>query len=187
MWSLAEEEETLQMTATQLAIQVSMLVLESLPIGEEISWVPYAWSINGYGLNLPSFQLMLDTPEPKAGTPAPVAPVEAPLKEGVGQRRDNSKGNNSIGDGNAVLVEDAPLWTGTHQVEPSPILSGGGELKQDELYAVCAGPRACLFGEGEGYHMRMRTGQLPTKMSDAKTPILPPYAHHTENEPSSGG
>ena len=68
MWSLAEEEETLQMTATQLAIQVPMLVLEPLPIDEEISRVPYAWSINGYGLNLPSFQLMLDDPEPRAGT-----------------------------------------------------------------------------------------------------------------------
>ena len=108
MWSLAEEEETLQMTATQLAIQVSMLVLEPLPIDEEISRVPYAWSINGYGLNLSSFQLMPDAPEPRTGTPAPVAPVEAPMKEGVGQWRDNSKGNNSMGDGNAVPVEDAP-------------------------------------------------------------------------------
>ena len=35
LWSSAEEEEGLQMTAAQLAIQVSMLVLEPLPIGEQ--------------------------------------------------------------------------------------------------------------------------------------------------------
>ena len=96
------------MTATQLAIQVSMLVLEPLPIGEERSRVPYKWSIDGYGLNLASFKLMLDAPEQKTGPPALVAPVEVPLKEGVGQWRNNSEGNNSMGDGNAVLVEDAP-------------------------------------------------------------------------------
>ena len=39
--SSAEEEEGLQMTAAQLAIQISMLVLEPLPIGEERSRVPY--------------------------------------------------------------------------------------------------------------------------------------------------
>ena len=108
LWSSAEEEEGLQMTATQLAIQVSMLVLEPLRIGEERSRVPYAWSIDGYGLNLASFQPMLDTPELKTGPPALVAPTEMPLKEGVGQRRDNGEGTNSMGDGNAVLVEDAP-------------------------------------------------------------------------------
>ena len=68
LWSSAEEEEGLQMTAAQLAFQVSMLVLEPLPVGEERSRVPYAWSINGFGLNLASFQLMLDTPEPKMAT-----------------------------------------------------------------------------------------------------------------------
>ena len=108
LWSSAKEEEGLQMTATQLAFQVSMLVLEPLPIGEERSRVPYAWSINGFGLNLASFQSMLDAPEPKTGPPAPVAPAEMPLKEGVGQQRENSKGDNSTGDGNAVLVGDAP-------------------------------------------------------------------------------
>ena len=40
LWSSAEEEEGLQMTAAQLAIQVSMSVLEPLPIGEERSRVP---------------------------------------------------------------------------------------------------------------------------------------------------
>ena len=43
LWSSAEEEEGLQMTAAQLAIQVSMLVLESLLIGEERSRVLYAF------------------------------------------------------------------------------------------------------------------------------------------------
>ena len=108
LWSSAEEEEGLQMTTAQLAFQVSMYVLEPLPVGEERSRVPYAWSINGFGLNLASFQSMFDTPEPKTGPPAPVAPAEMPLKEGVGQQRANSKGDNSTGDGNAILVGDAP-------------------------------------------------------------------------------
>ena len=71
LWSSAEEEEGLQMTTTQLAFQVSMLVLEPLPVGEERSRVPYTWSINGFGLNLASFQSMLDTPELKTGPPVP--------------------------------------------------------------------------------------------------------------------
>ena len=108
LWSSAEEEEGLQMTAAQLAFQVSMLVLEPLPVGEDRSRVPYAWSINGFGLNLASFQSMLDTPEPKTGPPAPAAPAEMLLKEGVGQRRENGKGDNSMGNGNTVLVGDAP-------------------------------------------------------------------------------
>ena len=71
LWSSAEEEQGLQMTATQLAIQVSMSVLEPLPVGEERSRVPYEWSINGFGLNLASFQPTLDAPEPKTGPPVP--------------------------------------------------------------------------------------------------------------------
>ena len=109
LWSSAEEEEGLQMTAAQLAFQVSMLVLEPLPVGEERSRVPYALYINGIGLNLASFQSMLDTPEPKTGPPAPAAPAETLLKEGVGQWRKNGKGNHSTGDGDAVLVGDTPL------------------------------------------------------------------------------
>ena len=85
LWSSAEEEEGLQMTAAQLAIQVSMLVLEPLPNGEERSRVPYKWSINGFGLNLASFLSMFDAPEPKTGPPAPAVPAETPLKEGVGK------------------------------------------------------------------------------------------------------
>ena len=107
LWSSAEEQEGLQMTAAQLAIQVSMSVLEPLPIGEERSRVPYEWSINGFGLNLASFQPMLDAPEPKTGPPAPAVPVEMPLK-GVGKREENGTGNHSTGDGDAVPVEDAP-------------------------------------------------------------------------------
>ena len=68
------------MTATQLAIQVSMSVLELLPIGEERSRVSYEWSINEFGLNPASFQSMLDAPEPKTGPPAPTVPAEMPLK-----------------------------------------------------------------------------------------------------------
>ena len=108
LWSSAEEEEGLQMTAAQLAIQVSMSVLEPLPIGEERSRVPYEWSINGFGLNLASFQLTLDAPEPQTGPPAPAAPAETPVKEGVGQREENSTGNHSTGDGDTVPVEDTP-------------------------------------------------------------------------------
>ena len=108
LWSSAEEEEGLQMTTTQLAIQVSMSVLEPLPIGEERSRVPYEWSINGFGLNLASFQPTLDAPEPKTGPPAPETPAETPLKEGVGQWEENSTGKHSTGDGDAVPVEDTP-------------------------------------------------------------------------------
>ena len=69
--------------------------------------MPYVWSINGFGLNLASFQSMLDAPELKTGPPAPAAPAETLLK-GVSQQRENGKGNHSKGDGNTVLVGDAP-------------------------------------------------------------------------------
>ena len=51
---------------------------------------------------------MLDAPEPKTGPPAPVAPAESLLKEGVGQQEENGTGNHSTGDGDAVPVEDTP-------------------------------------------------------------------------------
>ena len=41
------------------------------------------------------------------------------------------------------------------------------------IYFVHASTRACLFEEGEGYHMRMRTGQLPTKMDNTQDPHSP--------------
>ena len=96
------------MSATQLAIQVSMSVLVPLPIGEERSRVPYEWSINGFGLNLASFQPTLDAPELKTGPPAPAVPVETLLKKGVGQREENGTANHSTRDGDAIPVEDAP-------------------------------------------------------------------------------
>ena len=70
--------------------------------------MPYKWSINGFSLNLASFQLTLDTPELKTGPPAPVAPAETLLNEGVGQWEENGTGNHSMGDGDAVPVEDTP-------------------------------------------------------------------------------
>ena len=41
------------------------------------------------------------------------------------------------------------------------------------MYFVHANMRVCLFTEGEGYRMRMRTGQLPTKMDDTQDPHSP--------------
>ena len=92
------------MTAAQLAFQISMLVLEPLPVGEERSRVHYAWSINGFSLNLASFQSMLDAPELKTGPPALAVPAEVPLKDRVGQSRENGKGDNCKADDDAVLV-----------------------------------------------------------------------------------
>ena len=146
LWSSAEEEEGLQMTTAHLVIQVSMSVLEPLPNGEERSRVPYEWSINGFDLNLASFQSMLDAPEPKTGPPAPGAPAEMPLKKGVGQGEENGTGNHYTGDGDAVPVEDAPPSTGTHRVEPSPILPDGGKkIKTGELYIICTTPAISLM------------------------------------------
>ena len=41
------------------------------------------------------------------------------------------------------------------------------------MYSVHASMRACLSAEGEGYRMRMRTGQLPKKLDDAQDPHSP--------------
>ena len=41
------------------------------------------------------------------------------------------------------------------------------------MYFIHASIRACLFAKGEGYRMRMRTGQLSTKMDDAQDPHSP--------------
>ena len=111
LWSSAEEEERLQMTESKLAFQVSMLVLEPLPVGEERSRVPYAWSINGFGLNLASFQSMPDAPEPKTGPPAPVAPVEMPLKMELANGGRTAR--------ETTLREMVmPFWWGTLHPEP---------------------------------------------------------------------
>ena len=42
-----------------------------------------------------------------------------------------------------------------------------------KMYFVHTDMRACLFTEGEGYCMRMRTGQLPTKMDNTQDPHSP--------------
>ena len=41
------------------------------------------------------------------------------------------------------------------------------------MYFIHANLRVCFFTEGEGYHKRMRTGQLPTKMDEAQDPHSP--------------
>ena len=46
-------------------------------------------------------------------------------------------------------------------------------FSQPMMYFIHTDMRACLFTEGEGYHTRMRTGQLPTKMDDAQDPHSP--------------
>ena len=46
-------------------------------------------------------------------------------------------------------------------------------FSQPKMYFIHASMRACLFEEGEGYRMRMRTGQLTTKMDDAQDPHSP--------------
>ena len=45
------------------------------------------------------------------------------------------------------------------------------------MYFIHADMKACLFTEGEGYHKRMGTGQLPTKMDDAQDPPFPHPTH----------
>ena len=96
------------MTAAQLNIFVSLSALEPLPDGEERCRVPYEWSINGFGLSLASYEPMLETSSLKTGCNAPFAPVEAPSKEGVGQREELDEENKSTGDSDTVLVGDAP-------------------------------------------------------------------------------
>ena len=109
LWSSCDEDqEGLQMTAAQLNIFVSLLALEPLPDGEGGSRVPYEWSINGFGLNLASYELMLEASSLKTGCNAPLAPVEVPSKEGVGQREELDEENKSTEVSDTVLVGDAP-------------------------------------------------------------------------------
>ena len=67
---------------------------------------------------------MFDTPELKTGPPAPVVPVEALLKEGVGQQRENGKGDNSMGDGDTVLVGDTLNRNTPSRAQPYPSRKG---------------------------------------------------------------
>ena len=96
------------MTATQLNIFVSLSALEPLPDGEERCRVPYEWPINGFGLSLASYKPMLEASSLKTRCNAPLVPVEAPSKEGVGQWEELDKDNKSTGDSDTVLVGDAP-------------------------------------------------------------------------------
>ena len=109
LWSSCDDDqEGLQMTAAQLNIFVSLSALEPLPDSEERCRVPYKWSINGFGLSLASYEPMLEASSLKMGCNAPLAPAEAPSKEGVGQWEELDKDNKSTGDSDTVLVGDAP-------------------------------------------------------------------------------
>ena len=70
--------------------------------------MPYKWSITGSGLNLAVFKPMLEVSELKTGPEAPVTCADTPLQEGVGQRRKLAEETKSMGDGDTVLVGDAP-------------------------------------------------------------------------------
>ena len=96
------------MTAAQLNIFVSLSALEPLLDGEERCRVPYEWSINGFGLSLASYEPMLEASSLKMGCKAPLAPMEAPSKEGVSQREELDKENKSTRDNDTVLVGNAP-------------------------------------------------------------------------------
>ena len=96
------------MTTTQLNMFVSLSALEPLPDGEERCRVPYEWSINGFGLSLASYEPMLEASSLKTGCNAPLAPTEAPSKEGVGQWEELDKDNKSTRDSDTVLMGDAP-------------------------------------------------------------------------------
>ena len=109
LWSSCDDEqEGLQVTAAPLNIFVSLSALEPLPDGEERSRVPYKWSFVGFSLSLASYELMLEASSLKMGLDAPMAPVEAPSKEGVGQRGDLSEEPKATRDSNTVLLGDAP-------------------------------------------------------------------------------
>ena len=62
----------------------------------------------GFGLSLASYEPMLEASSLKTGCNAPLAPAEAPSKEGVGQREELDKDNKSTGDSDTVLTGDAP-------------------------------------------------------------------------------
>ena len=109
LWSSCDEDqEGLQMTVDQLTIFVSLSALEPLPEGEKRCRVPYEWSITGFSLNLAVFQPMLEVSELEMGPEAPVMCTDTLPQEGVGQWRKLGEETKSTGDGNTVLVGDAP-------------------------------------------------------------------------------
>ena len=98
LWSSCDDDqEGLQMTAAQLNIFVSLSALEPLPDGEERCRVPYEWSISGFSLSLASYKPMLEASSLKTGCNAPLAPMEVPSKEGVGQWEELDEDNKSTG------------------------------------------------------------------------------------------
>ena len=96
------------MTVDQLTIFVSLSAQEPLPEGEKRCRVPYEWSITGFSLNLAIFKLMLEVSELKIGPKAPVTCADTLQQEGVGQWRKLGEETKSTGDGDTVLVGDAP-------------------------------------------------------------------------------
>ena len=109
LWSSCDEDqEGLQMTVDQLTIFVSLSALEPLLEGEKRCRVPYEWSITGFGLNLAIFKPMLEVSELKMGPKAPAMCADMPPQEGVGQQRKLGEEIKSMGDGDTVLVGDAP-------------------------------------------------------------------------------
>ena len=96
------------MTVNQLTIFVSLSALEPLLEGEKRCRVPYKWSITGFGLILATFEPMLEVSVLKMGPKAPVTCVDTLQQEGVGQWEKLGEETKSTGDGNTVLVGDAP-------------------------------------------------------------------------------
>ena len=109
LWSSRDkDQEGLQMTVDQLIILVSLSALEPLPKGEKRCRVSYEWSITGFSLNLAVFKPMLEVSVLKTGPEAPVTCADTPPQEGVGQWRKFGEETKSTGDGDTVLVGDAP-------------------------------------------------------------------------------
>ena len=109
LWlSCDKDQEGLQMTVDQLTIFVSLSALEPLLEGEKRCRVPYEWSITGFGLNLAIFKLMLEVSVLKTGPEAPAMCMDTPPQKGVGQWEKFGEETKSTGDGDTVLVGDAP-------------------------------------------------------------------------------
>ena len=92
----------------ELAHFASCFDVQMGPLSEKRCRVPYEWSITGFGLNLAIFKLMLEVSALKTGPAAPAMCADTLLQEGVGQRRKFGEETKSTGDGNTVLVGDAP-------------------------------------------------------------------------------
>ena len=104
-WSSCDEDqEGFQMTVDQLTIFVSLSALEPLPEGEKRCRVLYEWSIIAFGLNLASFEPMLEVSVLKTGPEAPSTCANTPPQEGVGQWEKLGEETKSMGDGDTVLV-----------------------------------------------------------------------------------